>query len=337
MNTISEYDVLAKVQKKEKLSINEQIEYLKYKGITFIYETEFDARRYLKENSYYYKVTSYRKNFSKDNNGKYSNIDFATLKDLAIIDMHLRYLVLQLSLDVEHCLKTKLLQLITDSDIDGFEIVKEYSDYQYNQIAKIKDLTQEQVSKRQSEFISPQEKIFKSASFANSHDKDLYDKHHNNPSIWILIELMTFGQLSSFIKFYVGQKKPGYNKLKIANEFMYLSKNIRDRAAHSRPILIDIAVTSDRNSSKLQLKQYLQTVNIPNERIKRFLSNRKMNDLCSLLLMHNTYVLGSGVRNARREDLMHLCERACREKYLYQHSHELKMVWLILYKLVRNY
>ncbi len=214
---------------------------MKFKGITFIHTTEFQAQNYLKENSYYYKVTSYRKNFIKDNNGKYQYLDFANLTDIATIDMHLRYLLIKLSLDVEHAIKTLLVHLITESDEDGYRIVEEYSSYQYDGIAKNPKNDQETTRRLQENYTHSALKILEDSKNPKGYHKDLYDKRKVNPSIWVLIELMSYGQLASFIKFYVDKKKFWYKSLSTANDFMYLSKNVRDCAAHNRPLqLLDI-------------------------------------------------------------------------------------------------
>ena len=50
-------------QSKPMLNLNEQINHLKNKGIKFELISEVDAKNYLKENSNYFKLTSYRKKF----------------------------------------------------------------------------------------------------------------------------------------------------------------------------------------------------------------------------------------------------------------------------------
>ena len=115
---------------KPMLSVSQQIDHLEKKGVMFnLYAVE-DAKNYLRYNNNYFKLTSYRKNYDKyqggDKDGKYVNLDFAYLKDLSIIDMKLRYLLLQLALDIEHYAKLKILRLIEENDEDGYSICEEF-------------------------------------------------------------------------------------------------------------------------------------------------------------------------------------------------------------------
>ncbi|MRS11355.1 Abi family protein, partial [Bacillus anthracis] len=89
-------------------------------------------------------------------------------------------------------------------------------------------------------FVHVTDKILKDSENKKGYNRDLYEKYQKNPNIWVLIELMSYGQLSSFIKFYVEKGKFGRNDLKHASDVMHFSKNIRDSAAHSRPILLNI-------------------------------------------------------------------------------------------------
>ena len=81
----------------------------KEKGITFNYVSEENAIEFLKRKNNYYRLAAYRKNYDKrlngENKGTYINLDFAYLVDLSIIDMHLRNMIIQMCLDIEHDLK----------------------------------------------------------------------------------------------------------------------------------------------------------------------------------------------------------------------------------------
>ena len=72
---------------------DELISHMKIKGIKFDIVKE-EAKIFLQNNNYYMKLASYRANYDKrKSNGEYINLDFAYLRELSTIDMHLRYLI----------------------------------------------------------------------------------------------------------------------------------------------------------------------------------------------------------------------------------------------------
>lgn len=112
---------------KNLLSVDEQIEHMKQKGITFNYISEEDAKVFLSQNNYYMKLAAYRSNYAKCTAGRrcgqYTKLDFGCLKELSTIDMHLRYIIMEMSLDIEHAIKVQLMQRITQNDKeDGYNI-----------------------------------------------------------------------------------------------------------------------------------------------------------------------------------------------------------------------
>ena len=80
------------------------------------------------------KLASYRENYPKyltgSKIGQYINLDFAYLRELSTIDMHLRYLIIQMCLDLEHALKVSLIAHIeSNPKEDGYELVRKFIGY----------------------------------------------------------------------------------------------------------------------------------------------------------------------------------------------------------------
>lgn len=118
---------------KPKLTVDEQIERLKSKSVTFNLCVEEDARETLRDKTYYFKLAAYRVLFDKrvggERDGEYVGLDFGHLRDLAAIDHMLRYTLLPMTLDVEHFAKVKLMREITErEDEDGYSIVADYQE-----------------------------------------------------------------------------------------------------------------------------------------------------------------------------------------------------------------
>ena len=115
------------------LTSKDLIAHMKSKGIRFEIVGEEDAQAFLENNNYYLKLASYRENYekvsdnTKENAGQYINLDFAYLQELSTIDMHLRYLILQMTLDIEHSLKVSLLRDIEHNEKeDGYHIIQKF-------------------------------------------------------------------------------------------------------------------------------------------------------------------------------------------------------------------
>ena len=118
--------------KKPKQTAQQLISKMKIeKGISFKYASESDAENYLSNINNYLRTASYRKNYQKHtkgiHKGKYIGLDFSYLQELSTIDMHFRFIVSKMCLDIEHDLKVKMLKDIeSDSSTDGYDIVKDF-------------------------------------------------------------------------------------------------------------------------------------------------------------------------------------------------------------------
>ena len=116
---------------KKLLTIDELINHMKEKGITFKEVSEEDAKIFLQRNNYYMKLAAYRANYEKCDSGKragqYKKLDFGYLQELSTIDMYLRYKIMEMCLDIEHAIKVRLIDDITNNTSeDGYDIVRKF-------------------------------------------------------------------------------------------------------------------------------------------------------------------------------------------------------------------
>lgn len=207
--------LMSKKDEKPKLTYLDLVKHMKSKGIKFEITSEKEAESFLESRNYYFKVTSYRSNFTKKDK-KYTNLDFAYLQDLAAIDAGLRRYLTDVTLAVEHGLKVKILDLITKNDVeDGYTIVQEFRSSKPHSYGRVLSYLK-----------------------SNQYSKDLYKKHHKEPSIWVFLEVATFGDLSQFTEFYFHKYPSKALRRIVAN--LRFAKNIRNAAAHSNPIIINL-------------------------------------------------------------------------------------------------
>ena len=100
-------------ERKPMLTADGLVDYMKAKGVRFNIISEEQARRQLRENNNYFKLTSFSDNYSRctsgPNAGKFERLEYAYLQELLQIDLEVRHLLLDMALDVEHSLKMALI------------------------------------------------------------------------------------------------------------------------------------------------------------------------------------------------------------------------------------
>lgn len=318
-------------------SIDQQIEYLKNdKGISFFEMSEMEAKKKLKEISYYYKVTCFKRNFRKNKYGKYRNLDFATLYDLSVIDARLRQLVLKLSLDLEHEFKTDLLSFISeDSRENGFIIVTDFDRFERQKFYNIP-------SNSNRTYHHVQYLIMGNHHYdVHSYDRELVgtylvpgrNKNHSTRPlpIYALMERMSYGKLNNFIDFYFSSGRHKSSYFANAQSLFIMTKRLRDAAAHNRPILQNVVSTSGRigvvNILSTEVTNYLSSMNLLYPHNKFLLKNVRLHDLFCLLMLHTEYVKNPIVKEYRRRELKRLLTRIETNKHLYSNHSKLKEIF----------
>ena len=171
---------------KPKLTVEEQVEHLRRKGVTFDLCSAEQARETLSDKTYYFKLAAYRVLFEKRIGGahdsEYVGLDFGHLRDLAAIDHMLRYTLLPMTLDIEHFAKVKLMREVTDrADEDGYSIVADYLESLSERNRSIREKEMERLKR-------------------DRYSGGMARKYDEEKPVWVLIELLSFG---GFINFYL--------------------------------------------------------------------------------------------------------------------------------------
>lgn len=288
--------------KKQLLNYKQLISKMKDIGIHFNAINEREAIKLLQERNYYYKLSSYRKLFEKTDN--HYNIEFAVLSDLAVIDMRLRYLLLDICLDVEHGIKTAFMDTITKNpNIDAYNIVKDYAVYNpYGYKNTINALSK-----------SP-------------YLEDMYVKRHKDIPIWVLIEVMDFGNLSYLVEMYCKQY-PNNKRLKKANQLCRYARHIRNACAHSNVLLVDIPKQTLNPSASMLSMAYFYSLD------REAIKYRKIHDILSLVILHKEYC-SKALRKHRQIEGVALAKRSKRHINYYQNNKNIKEIYDILQKIV---
>ncbi len=316
---------------KPKMTSTQLIEQLKSKGIKFELFSEADAITFLGNNNNYFKLTSYRKNFPKELNSdgelKYVNLDFAHLVELSRFDMHLRYLLLRMCLDIEHSIKVSYLKLIEDNGkSDGYDVVNEFIVSMYDtRTGKNKVI----------------EDILKNVD--NVYYLELMKKHNicrTSTSIcdfpiWAFIEVVSLGTFINFVAFY-NEKYC----VKEAGQVHLLNRvrQVRNASAHNTCMLNNLA--SSKNpytlNPNIAIRRFLGNAGIGNAMRESKLSNEVVYQICVVFYMHSKITASIPMKQNRYSELSDLVEKIEEKSVIFKRNDILKSS-LDMLRLISDY
>lgn len=290
-------DVRMTREEKPKLDTEGQINHLILKGVRFELMSVEDATRFLQDNNNYFKLRAYRKNFPKhpdgDHKGEYINLDFAKLRDLSIIDMRMRYMFIQMALDIEHFAKVKLIRAIENSDDDGYQIVEDY----YTQL---KNQDAENNTHHYDSLVNDIER-----NRDNPYCGGIIDKYNNNYPIWAFVEIIPLGTMIHFFGFCA--KKLCRKDLTDDYYLLKTIKEIRNAAAHSNCIIHDMGTKDSKHSTNYSVLRALSKISKATR--DNQLANERMRQMITLLYAHTAFVTSTGVHDHTKDLLTNLVDR----------------------------
>lgn len=287
---------------------DELISHMKIKGIKFNIVTEEDAKIFLQNNNYYMKLASYRANYDKrKSNGEYINLDFAYLQELSTIDMHLRYLILQMCLDVEHALKTRLLKDIEDNPLeDGYDIIRRF-------ITKYERSCQNIQKHKSSEYC-----------------RELIEKYYPYFPAWVFVELISFGDMVKLYEYYTEIYQ---GRLK-DSELLYSIRDLRNATAHSNCLINKLQKGTNKPSVKI-VKFVSNIDGIGASMRKNKLSNKFLYDFVSLLYVYNEFINASVVKERRFKQMKEFFDsRMVRNKDYFNKNECIKTAYTFIKKVI---
>lgn len=299
-----------------KKNLPELLNSLERRGVKFNIKNKEESTLVLEELNYYYKVTVYKRNFKKDEQGKYIDLDFAYLGELASVDMQLRYLLTSFTLDIEHSLKTFLMKKVTENDkTDGYDIIEGFIQSTKNSINPLS-----------------KEKLFMKANNTSSYQYSLYETHKDCPPIWAVIEIMSFGDLTRLITYYFKRFPDRDVDINSLKGLMMGVKKIRNCSVHNNPFLFDLS------RGKLgSVNQYLHNYTREAKVGEMYLKCPKVHDVLCVLYMHDKYVKGPGSRHYRLTAFSSLIDRSLSRFHYLNSDNDIIQFFKVLNLMVDKY
>lgn len=277
---------------KPMLNVDQQIEHLKSKGVTFRLCSEEEATAYLTDRTYFFKIAAYRVLFQKriggSRDGQYIDLDFGYLKCLASLDRNLRYSLLPLTLDVEHAARTKLVRIATTrGDEDGYSISSDY----------FTQLSSSERRRRENEIA-----MLSHDSFVG----DLIRKYGRleEMPLWVLMEVLSFGSFASFYLFCAQR----WNERDMKDEHYMLrqAQYVRNACAHSTDILNGLGIRDRKSRTSPAFEKALAATRLSHHVRTARLQNPRLKAIATLLYLHAQLIEEGANRTRAIEEMLRL-------------------------------
>lgn len=313
---------------KHLLPTKDLIIHMRSKGITFNHDTTAEVSNFLENHNYFFKLYAYRANYQKvragSRKGQYIHLDFAYLRELSVLDYHLRELILSMSLNIEHALKVMLIRDIEMNPAeDGYNLVRVWDAQSSKNVPGLKSEIQ---------------KV--EAQSRTSYCQNLIRKNHGHPyPIWVICELISFGALCKIIKIY-DQLYPG--RLPFDADLLFHIRDIRNAAAHSNCLVNDLTPARYAFNLSAQGTRITKSVaSIPQisrrTRIQK-LSNKPIYDFVAMLYLFPKIVRSNEIRKKARRALIDLfLSRMKRHKEYFAANATITTSYRFLIYVIRNF
>ncbi len=220
-------------ERKPMLTVGEQIEHLKSKGVKFDLCPEDAAASYLEHANNYLRAAAYRKLYPRraggGRPGTYVNLDFEDLVELSSIDRRLREALLAAAIDVEHFAKVRLLRRCGEHAEDGYSIVADY----------LGSISPRQRSRIEGAFDAR-------GGDGGAHDEysgDLIAHYAGAYPIWVFLEVVEFGVLADIWRYCSGRW--GDQAMRDEHYVLKSVKALRNACAHNSLIVNGFTSAAD--------------------------------------------------------------------------------------------
>lgn len=304
--------------RKPMLTSDQLIEHLRNRGVLFSIISEDEAKTHLSQHNNYFKLSSYRKNYLKStggvNAGKYINLEFAHLVELARLDTEVRHILLQMALDIEHFLKVCLIKAVEDrmynyKDEDGYKIVAGYLSADEYPVGSDRTSL---ASKRSSSF-----KRKLTQNIDNPYCGGLINNYSADMPVWAFVELISFGDLIDLVRYY--SIKTGWNA-PVDLKSLDRVRQIRNACAHGNAIINDLQSAPTASAGKRTpyfITAFLKKANLGKDTRTNKLSNPRINQIVHLLYIYDIMVTSHHTRQKRLGELSELLNTRMTENSTY--------------------
>lgn len=326
-----------------------QVTYLRdSKGVSFNIIGEDEAESFLDNRNYFFKVKAFGKNYEKyytegDLKGRYVNLDFAYLVELSRLDKHLRSLVLDLTLDIEHYIKVRINASAMKCGSDPYLLTRSFLERSSASIvseqARIVDVENareafsnicnilsippidpEEAATRANEVVQELVSVTQGrnpnyikegflAMGGSPYSKDLVIKYADSDiPYWCLMELMSFGSVikmyrTCFAKRGLIDDESERELFKRIKNLLRCSQVLRNAAAHNDCLLNGLSQHSRDGSKTAVRKRLVEDYGFVDADLADVATVRIAMDIAAVLMCYDAVVPDGQTRLAAAEAL----------------------------------
>ncbi|CAB1241432.1 Abi family protein [Ruminococcaceae bacterium BL-4] len=326
MNNISN-----KIDKPKKTATELVLMLKNEKGIKFNKMDEQEAINYLSCKNNYLRTASYRKNYEKYSDGpnknKYINLEFVYLTELSTIDLELRSILLKMCIDVEHSLKVDLMNKIDHNKVeDGYKIVSDFLEQNNFVKSGIEN-------KADSIFTGDLINYYFELCTVFKEDQVRTKIIRSDCPAWVLLEIISFGNLIKFYDFY----NEAYSQNKLKKDILNPIRSLRNACAHNNCLLNCMKPRRTKTNPPSIISQYVASIPgvLKEERNKKLTCRPIFETVC--LLYVYTKIVSKNVRKARINELKTFCnERLVKNSQYFLNNQLITTSFEFLKKIVNN-
>ena len=300
-----------KKKRRKKLSVPAQIENMKRRGIRFEIVDESEAKRFLENNTYYFKLKAYEKNYEQyakgEKQGQYVNLEFAYLQDLSTIDSRLRKILLQMCVDFEHFLKVYMLRDFNKTDEDGYDIINEF---RKRNPGTIEDIITKKNGSTCSELIS---------------------KYGDDFAIWNIVEVLSFRKTIALFNLYCERQ---LKDVRLENGLFSVRK-LRNAAAHNNCLINNLQTIEEfKYNREIVAKLRVDFPEMGEKKLLRWMRHPVIHDFIVLLYTYCQVVPQPTKGKAMQELAEFYNGRMLKNKEYYQKNENIKSAYEFTKKVV---
>ncbi|MBQ9058463.1 MAG: Abi family protein [Atopobiaceae bacterium] len=267
---------------KSKLTLEQQVRYIKDTGVSFNLYSEAEALVFLRDETYFNKITAFGPLWKKDADGRFYNLDFGQLVDLWRIDRLLSQVCMLMTLEIEAWAKEQIVSRCDQlNSEDGYSLVDDF----WNSLDKAN-----KKNLRNDLHINADRRMLEGSPWMDEeYLEPLLDKYELDLPVWVLMLTAFFNTLQMFYRF-CGRR--WHDEQMVADSYLLLDvKNIRNLCAHNNGLLVGLSEAPDEGKlAKHEAFEALGSTGVDSQSCKKQMKQRRMRELLSVIYLYGRIV-----------------------------------------------